>query len=243
MADETTVLRRLQNAPADRKTLTAADFDRSLGTSGSRSLLAEFQAERAIAVRAGKPFDLSVVATETFSTDGSGTQQTFNLSHDLIDSDAVGTTFLLYSGNTVASADSVDYAGDSFDYTDGGSVEDLTVYYTAGDQARLEIQKVAPNGTPAPLWSEDVGMVHRRDQAKDPLEFDFSDPFEAVVPTDFTIEVYVDAPYTATLVGQDGDGGNDVEPATNALLDVPIIGAPGKIAGAGEVVRRKMAER
>lgn len=237
-------LKRLRKQPADTFRLIRSDFERSVGTSGQRSKIGSFKAERPVAIRDGRPFDVSVVATETFATNGTaGDQETFDLSNDLIDSNAVADSLVLYDDGAEVEPDAVDFGADSFSYTDGDTGSDLTVYYSAGDQARIDIQKVSPSGVPDTLFSGDVGLIHRRDQSKDPLTFGFNQGLQNVIPTDFTLEIYVDAPYSATIIGQDGDGDGDREPARNALIDINAIGAPGKVDGLAAAVRADSARR
>jgi hypothetical protein len=238
------VIDRLRRVDHDTTRLTQGDLDRSLGTADQRSRIATYKAERLFEVRQDRSFDLSVVATETKTTDGTADNtETFALGNDLIDSNAVADSLLLYEGSSRVEPDSVDFAANEFDYTSSGTDTTLTVYYTAGDQASIDIEKEAPSGSVEALWSDDVGMVHRRDQNKDPLSFGFRKPLQGVIPTDFRLNVYVTAPYTATLVGQDGDGNTTVEPAINALASFPIAGAPGTVEGAAKATRLSMAER
>jgi len=229
---------RLRDLPADPKNLTGGDWTRNDGTADQRTLIAEYKAQRLLSLRQGVPFDLSVLAVEQQTADGSEGSETFTLSHDLVESNMVATHVLCYgASNGQLNISSVDYDADSVTVDGAGPSEDLGFIYTAGAQALLEVQKVAPNGTPKTLFSEDVGMIHRRDQGKEPVMFDFEDWIEPLVPQDWKLEVYVDAPYRAALSATDVDGDNSEESAPHALISVPFYGAPGPVEGAGEVVR------
>jgi len=236
--NEQEALRALESVDTDEGALTKADFDTSAGTADQRSEVASYKTNRPLAVDQDRVFDLSLVAYETFTTDGTADNtETFNLSNDLVDSNAIGNSLVLYDDGAEVAPDSVDYGNDSFDYTDSGTGSELEVYYAAGEQARLEIQKVAPNGTPETLFTADLGMIHRRDFGKNPLRFDLDlSPFQPILPKNFELEVYVDAPYTVAFT--EGD-----TTATNALFDIPTLGAPSEIEGLASVVRSDMAER
>jgi hypothetical protein len=238
------VLDRIKSVPTDDGTLTRRDFDFSTGTPNSRTEIASYQTDRPIAIRHQDPFDLSVLAVEEFTTDGTGgNTETFNLSNDIIDSSVVGDNLVLFEGNSEVQPDAVDLGADSFDYTDDGTGNTLTAFYAAGDQALVSIQKVAPNGTPEELFSGDIGQIHRRDQNERPLTMDLQQsPFQAVIPTDYTIEVNVDAPYTAAFKADPDDDGTEVV-ASNGLVDVPFAGAPSSIPELSDVVRNDMARR
>lgn len=215
----------------------------SSGTPGERSLVASTQVKRAHTLVQDGILDLAPVAYETFSTDGSGTQQTFNLAHDLVESGATDQDLVLYANGSPADPDSVSYSGDSFDYTDGGAVEDLGVYYAAGDQANIEIRKEAPNGTHETLFSGDVGLMHMRDNAKDPVTFDLSlSKWQRFLPTNWRLEVYINAPYEVAWSKDSNGDGND-DPATNAILGIPHYQSSSTIEGLGEVARTDAARR
>ncbi|WP_436924961.1 hypothetical protein [Halosimplex amylolyticum] len=238
------VLERIKSVPTDKGALTRSDFAFSAGTPDQRTVIAEFQAERPYSIRHQDTFDLSLMARETFTTDGTADNtETFNLSNNLLESSTVGQSFALFEGNSRVKADSVDYDGNSFDYTDDGTDNTLTAFYAAGEQALVSIQKVAPNGSVEELFVGDIGQIHRRDQNDNPLTMDLdASPFQPIIPTDFSLEVAVNAPYTAAVTADpDGDGTEVTAP--NALLDVPHRGAPNKVPELAAVVRQDMARK
>ncbi|WP_435062393.1 hypothetical protein [Halobaculum sp. EA56] len=244
MADEKAVRKRLEAASVHRDQFGKGDFDFTAGTPGDRSRVARFQAKRAHMLRETEPVEYAIMAYETFTTDGTaGNTETFNLSNDLVDSGATDTNLVLYEGGARVQPDAVDIAGDSFDYTDDGTNNTLGVYYAAGEQAQLELVKEAPNGTKEPVDSRLINKIHLRDNAKEPITLDLSRSYwQRYVPTDWTLDLYVDAPYTAAFM-QDVDGDGEPEPATNAILSVPYSAATGSIDGLGEVVRTDAARR
>jgi hypothetical protein len=237
------IINRLRQLPADKDRFTKAEFTLTAGTSGSRTKVADVKLDRPVALDQMREMELSLVAYETFDTSGGGSQETFNLSNDLVDSGLVADSVVLYSDGTLTDPDSVDYANDSIDYTDGGSVETLTVYYTAGDQASVEVEKEAPNNNSEVVFSDDMGLIHRRDQNDDPLEFDLPlSQLQPVVPTDFRLKVYVDAPYEVAWA-KDPDNSGSGDTATNGVINFPVIGAPRPVDGLGRAVRQDIAGR
>jgi len=238
------IMQRLQQANTSPDNITSADFSFNAGSQGQRTTIAEFQPRRALSVDGNRPFDLSLVAYETHTTDGNaGDAETINLSHELIDSTVVTDSVVMYEGDTRVQPDSVDYAADQITYTDDGTNNTLTIYYTSGAQALVELQKVAPNGTPDVLFSADMGMVHRRDQGKEPITVDANQsPLHPVVPTDFKLELAIKAPYTFAFATDADDSGTEVV-ATNVLTDLPVRGAESPIEGLKQAVATDAARR
>lgn len=212
----------LDKIPSTRDTLATGEFTQEDGVPNERTTVAKTQFDRATAVQEGQ-YDLDLVAYESFSTNGTaGDTETFALGHDLIDADSVAEDFILYEAGTRATADSVDYAANSFTYTDDGTNNTLHVFYVASDQAHVEVRKVAPNGTYEVLDEADVGLINQRNQNKDPLEFEFDHQLQGVLPANWTLEVVVDAPYTVSWgVDTDGDGTDEAEPL-NQMIHAPI---------------------
>lgn len=213
----------LSQIPTATNRLSTSDFETSDSVAGERSRIATKLFRTAVAVQEGTTFDVDLVAYESFTTNATaGDTETFNLSNNLIDAASVADTFVLYENGTEVQPDSVDYSNDSFTYTDDATGNNLHVFYTAGDQAHVEVRKTAPNGTYEILEEGDVGLINRRDQNKSPLEFDFDHPLQGVIPTDWRLDVYVDGPYTIDWgIDTDGDG-EDEAVASNQLLSVPI---------------------
>ena len=212
------IVEKLAEIPTKPGTLRRDDFDASLhsGGSGETTILSK-RARQPFALRPGATYRVVPVARETFTSDGSGTQQTFNLSHDLFDSD-VSDDLVLFADGARVSPDAVDYGADSFDYTDGGAQEDLTVFYVAVTQAQVKLRKVAPGGSNSEtLVEHDTALINRRDPNRDPLEFSLTaSPLQRLVPKDWRLEWTVKGPFSA---GWDPD--TDPVPV-NFLVSVPI---------------------
>lgn len=212
------IVNRLANVATKPGTLRRDDFDASphSGGSGETTVLTK-RARQPFALRQGARYRVVPVARETFTSDGSGSQQTFNLSHDLIDS-RVSEDLVLFADGSQVSEDSVDYDADSFAYTDDGTTQDLTVYYVAATQAQVKLRKVAPGGSNSEtLVEHDAALINRRDPNRDPLEFTLdASPLQATVPKDWRLEWTVNGPFSA---GWDPD----TDPApVNFLVSVPI---------------------
>ena len=140
----------------------------------------------------------------------------------------------------VVSPDSVDYAADLFKYTDGGAVEDLTVYYVAATQAQLKLKKVAPGGSNSEtLVEHDTALTNRRDPNRDGLTFQFNQsPLQGTIPKDWRLEWTIDGPYGA---GYDPDA--DPVPV-NFLVSVPINRAQvAEVEGLGSAVGDDTSDR
>lgn len=225
-------------------TFTKRDFTLSAGAPNSREKVATVQVNRPHAVMSGRPVDLALMAYEEVTTDANaGDAETFTLSNDLVDSGATDQSLVLYDGDTLVQPDSIDYAADSFDYTDAGTNTTLGVFYAAGDQAMVEIEKEAPNGTTQTLWSGDLGLLHMRDHGKEPVTLALNGSYwEPFVPTDWNLNIYVNAPYTVRW-SKDLGGTGDEEEAINALLGVPVRKSADKIPGLARRTRLDAAER
>jgi len=234
------IVNKLADISTSPATLRRGDFEASPHSGGSgETVVLSKKARQPFALRRGVPYRVVPVARESFATDGSGTSQTFNLSHNLIDSD-VSDDLLVYADGAQASPDSVDYANDSFDYTDGGAAEDLTVYYVAATQAQLKLMKVAPGGSnKETLVEHDAALINRRDPNRDPLTFEFNQSkLQATVPKDWRLEWTIDGPFSA---GFDPD--TDPVPV-NFLVSVPINRASvAEVDGLGSAVSNDSSDR
>jgi hypothetical protein len=198
--------------------LATDDFSHEDGVANERSRVASYQFDRAVTAKDGDTFDLDIVAYESTSADGTaGNQETVNLSHDIVTSDSIPEDVVVFEGTNELAVDSVDYANDTIDVTPANANSTLHMFYAAGDQAHVEVEKTSPGGTSERLDEADIGLVNQRDQSKTPLRFDFQHPLQGVIPQDWTLEIYVDAPYTVAWTAE----GGDVEPP-NQLFSIPL---------------------
>lgn len=233
---------RVANADTSRTTITKAALSLESGAPGSRERVASVQFNRPHSLLEGYTLDLALLAYEEFTSDATaGDSETFDLSHQPVDSGATDP-FVLYDDGERVEPDSVDYEAETFTYTDAETGSTLAAYYASGAQAQVEVQKTAPNGTNETLLADDIGLVHMRDTAKEPLEFEFSHFWQSTIPQDWTLDIFVKAPYTVTFA-MDVDGDGQTEPATNAIVSFPAVQADENIDGLKRAVRMAAADR
>ncbi|WP_435332839.1 hypothetical protein [Haloarchaeobius sp. TZWWS8] len=233
------VQKQLENAPWKPGYISLRDWTFSTNTTGEKSVVATYAAPRPIRLREDREMDLAVPAYESFTTDGSGTAQTHSLSHDIIDTPAT-EALVLWSDGSPVQPGSVDYAANSFDYTDGGAAETLDVYYIPRNPAVVEFEKVAPGGGSTikqPLFEIPTAIAHTRDQSKDPLSFDLGRTgLQDTVPRKWVVQVSVNAPYTVKF--EESTRGTS---ATNALLSVPRAQTEARVPGLKDAVKADIA--
>jgi hypothetical protein len=234
------VIQRLQDTAATSQLLRWSDFTRYNGASGERSLLMEYEAELPIVFREDG-MRLVFVVVEEFTTDGSGNEQTFGLSNNLIET--VNTEDLvLFSDGSRARPNSIDYGANEFKYTDGGAAETLDAFYIVRDPVQIEIVKKAPRSqgnVEEVLYDEVTSLLHTRDQNQEPPAMDFAGdhPLTPVVPRKWSVQLYANG--SVAFANDDSDTGTDngVQ-AVNALLKIPINRAQEDVEGLTAAVRQ-----
>ena len=230
--DAQAVMQTLQQVPRRETQITPSDWSFQGTVMNQKDLFAEFQVETAHRIVPGRPIDIHVPAHETFQTSGNGNQETFNLSYDLVDAPAVVDDVVLYSDGNAASEDSLDYDADSFDYTDGGTVEDLDVFYLVSDQAEITLRLQDPKNFQNEPISVEGGRLNLRDQGRDPVTFEPSQPLEGVIPTDYNLEWYINAGYSFAY-----EGNQTGATADNLMLHLPVYRASQEVQGLRELKR------
>lgn len=232
----------LQNTPGDAKALSRRQMDLSDGTADERTEVASFRADVPFAVREGAAARLMFVAGEEFTTDGTADNtETFNLANNVVETSNTENV-VLYEGGSRVQPDSVDYSADSFDYTDDGTGNTLHVFYTARDPGAVTIEKVAPKTSSQvskELADDATSALADRDQNKEPVEFEFTHPLEGVVPMNWTLKIYVDAPFAVRW--DDSGLANPNDPndvASNAIIDLPIYQFERSVPGLEKAVKR-----
>lgn len=214
----------LKETPGDRTTLHRKQFDLTDGTAGERSLVAEYTANGVpFRVMEGVAGRIMFVTAEEFTADGTANTETHNLSYNIHESKNTQNLVLYSDGNRVQ-PDSVDYANNSFDYTDSGNSETLHAFYVARDPGAVTIEKVAPE-TDARLSQdlddETTSGLADRNQNKEPVKFNFTEPLQGVVPKNWKLRVYVDAPMPVRW-NDDNLSTTNGDVATNSLVSIPI---------------------
>lgn len=221
--------------------LSKSEFGVSPGSNGSRTKVAELQAGRPYAIENGKRVDLAFMAYEEKTAAG-GAPETFNLAHDLVESGATSDDVVVFVNGSEVEPAAVDYAADTVDVATNAD-DTVGFFYASGKQARIELQKTAPNGTHEVLWTGDVSLLHARNHNKDPVTFELNQSFlQSVIPKDWKLELYVDAPYV-TRFEKDVDGDGTPEKASNALLSIPVFGGSSEVDGLGAATRTDTARR
>lgn len=240
MASKQAVVQQLQKAGGQQKALSRTDMDLTDGVANERSLVASYKAKVPLAVRENAAARLMFVTAEEFTTDGTASNtETFSLAHNLVQTKNT-QNFVLYEDGARVQPDSVNYSGDSFDYTDDQTGSTLHAFYVARDPGAVTIEKVAPKASSQ--VSEEIGEdttsgLADRDQNKEPVEFGFMDPLEGVVPTNWKLNIYVDAPM-AVRWDDSGLTTSNGDEATNAIVDVPIFQFERNVPGLQKAVKR-----
>ena len=243
------ILTRLNDVPAATTQLRRGDFDLSNGTAQQRSKVAEYRAETPVFLRPNQPLRLAFATVEQFQTPGDGSQTSYNLNHNIIDTPNT-ENLLLYEAGDRVQPDSVDYAADSFTYTGPGSAEYLHAFYVFRGPVQIEIERQAPrsNGGLADVPLDEVtSLLHTRDQNQEPVTFDMDGsvhPLDLVIPQKWKIEVYAKGDVSGLEVAYDDSDTANPQGATarNALLTIPVRKAQRNVDGLAQAVKRRMIE-
>lgn len=235
------VVEALRKMPSRPTRLERDDFETFAGESGSRTLVASFEAPYPLVLRGDRPLRIIVTAFETFETDGSGSTQTFELTHDLVESPQSADVRVFADGER-AKPEAINYDDDEIEYADGGDVEELAVYYISGEDMEFEIEKEAPStdgSASERVFSTPLALMHQRDQDEQPRTFDVGQStLQPVVPTDWKLNVYTDGDYSVTF--EDDDTGTV---ARNAVLSLPIKQGNRPVDGLGREVAHDIVDR
>jgi len=223
----------LASVPRAKQKLSGSQMNLSTNTVGDPSVVAEYQVARPVGLRDGQPYEVDIPAYQSFTSDGTGgDSETFTLAHDLVDAESVPNDVVVFvEGTGYVNPDAVDYSNNTVDVTDPNANNPVHIWSMAGDQARLVVRKTSPKGVPEDVDEDDMGLKNLRNQHKDPLRFDFDQPYAGVVPTDWTIEIRIDAPYSVSW----SEAGGAAEP-TNARISIPIFRARDDIPGLGSFI-------
>jgi len=226
------VRNRLQNVTRDSYQLNRADwnFEPTSGN-GNRERFATFQSKLTHSLRPNRAIDFHIPAYETHDTAGGGVE-TVNLSHSITDAPAAVSNLVLYESGNRVEENSIDYANNQFEYDDGGTVDNLDIWYLSDEQAEIRLRLTAPKNHYNEPIVRDAGLMNLRDQMEDPVMFDPSDAFEGIAPGDYTFEWFVESNYRVRW-----DGDNNGTP-DNLLLSLPVWRTNQKVPGLDDVKRR-----
>lgn len=232
-------MQKLRETPGNSKTLGLRDFTTSDGTINERTLVASYEASGVpFAIRDGAAARIMFVTAEEFTADGTANTETHTLSYNLVETKNT-QNLVLYSDGSRVQPDAIDYANDSFDYTDGGASETLHAFYVARDPGSVSIEKVAPKSQASvseTLEEDTTSGLADRDQNKEPVEFEFTKPLEGVVPKNWELRIYVDAPVPVRW-DDSGLATSTGDTATNALVSVPIVQFEENVRGLSQAVK------
>lgn len=221
MASQQDAVEAVASAPHSPDRLRTDDWEQADAVADEETTIASVKPKRAIAFRP-EAYDLDIPAYESFPSDSTtGDTDTFDLSYFPMEAPDVAENAVLYEGGEkAASGDySIDYDANTLEYTGDETANDLHLWYFSAMQARIEMRKVAPNGTSEFLDRADLSLVNAQNTTEDPLEFDFDHALQPVVPAYWEAQVRVDAPYP---VKWEVDAADGTARADQLLADVPI---------------------
>lgn len=235
----------VRSASKDGMSLSKSEFALTNGVgTNKRTEIASYQADTPLVLNDQQPLMLALTAYDGFTTDGSAAnQETFNLSHDLVDTPNTEDLILFEAGNRV-NPDSVDYANNSFSYTDDGTNNALHAYYIPSDATDIEIVKQAPSSEgriEQRVYDASTALIHRTNLFKDGEAYDSHDaanPLKHVVPAKWDLVVYAKGDYAVTWDdSEDATNGSDGTTAENALFSLPVAQLSERIDGLSGAVR------
>ena len=239
------VMARLEEASVRNTSLAPRQFETATNSQGSTSEIAAFTADTAFALRTGRsnPLRLAIPAYESFTTDGGGSDQTFNLTYDIVASPDTQDAVVWFDGAYQGSPKSIDHDADSITVDGPGSAVTVHVYYIPGNAATFQIRKAMPGSkreASEKLYEANLGLIHNANQSEQPEFLELNESaLQRFLAADMDLDVRIKAPYQVRWEDPDGDG---TEP-TNALLQVPAQKANREVEGLRNAVSADMGNR
>jgi hypothetical protein len=237
------IMDQLKQVPASSTQLKRQQFNLTNGTANQRTKIAEYQAESPMFLRPDAPMRLAFTVVEQFQTPGDGTQTTYDLSSDVLQTPNTVPLALFEAGSRIQ-PDSIDYAGDSFTYTGPGSAEYLHAVYVPRDATRIDIERQAPRsqgGVNDVPYDDVTSLLHERNQNKEPPTMDADHLLDLVIPRKWKLQVYAEGP-----VGFDWDDSSTANAqgvtASNAILTVPVRKATTDVKGLSQAVKQRIID-
>lgn len=236
------VMARLEGANVRNTTLSPRKFETSTNSQGSLSEIASLVADTALAARAGRsnPLRVAIPAYQSFTTAGDGSDQTFTVTHDLVECPDTQDVVVWFDGDYQGSPKSIDHDADSFTVSGPGSAVTVHAYYISGKAATFQLRKKTPSAkqsSNAKLYEANLGLVHQANQSEQPEYLSLGEsPLERFIASDMELTARIDAPYQVRWTDPDGD---DTEP-TNVLLQVPAQKANKEIEGLRSAISADM---
>lgn len=238
------VMDRLAEADVRNTSLSPRQFETATNSQGSTSAIATLIADTALALRTGRsnPLRIAIPAYQSFETAGDGSEQTFTVTHNLVESPDTQDVVVWFDGEYQGSPTAVDHDADEFTIDGPGAQQTVHAYYISGKAATFEIRKKTPSAKQtanAKLYEANLGLVHQANQSEQPEFLSLNDsPLERFVASDMELAARIKAPYQVRWSDPDGDG---TEP-TNALLQLPAQKANREIEGLGSAISADMGQ-
>lgn len=256
MADLLQTARAVDDAPKKLNKLKKSEFDLSEGSTNQRTRIASYEAEVPL-VLTERAMALAFTVVEEFQTNGTADDtETFNLANDAIQTPNTNDFLLYESGNRVQ-PDSVDYAADSFDYTDDGTGNFLHAYYVPREATQVEIEVKAPKshgGVSRTVYDDVTSLLHERNQQKEPPRMSFDAPegarsdrqqgaqaLQRVLPRKWRLDVYQNGPVAFSWTDAD-EANSQGTTATSALLTMPVARLSQQMPELAAAVRQSIVE-
>jgi hypothetical protein len=240
------ILAALKQVPRNPASLSPQQFDElAVNSQGVRSRIGRYRATSVHKLQTGRahPLSLAIPAYQKETTDGSGTAQTFALSHDVIDSPATEPVVVWLGGDYYGAPDSIDFETNEITVTGPGAATSVHIYYVSSKAATFEIRKSVPGSSSDSserLYEGNLGLIHTTNQSEQPEYFHLSkSELQPFLGTDMTLDVYLKAPYTVRF--EDGDG--DETYPTNSLLTVPVLKGQSTVPGLTGLIKQDMGSR
>jgi len=235
------IMQQLRQVPASRQKLRKSDFDLTNGTASERTLIAEHKVKTPTVLRPDRGARLAFTTVEEFQTPGDGSQTTYDLTHDIIETPNTDN-LVLFEAGSVVQPDSIDYSADSVTHTGPGSAEYLHAAYVPRDPTLVEIERQAPRaqgGMSDVVLDEPTSLLHPQDQNQDPPEFLGSHPLDFAVPKNWKVQIYANGP--VPFEWDDGAESNSQGAvARNAVISLPVRRAGSDVEGLSQAVKRRI---
>ncbi|SFR59624.1 hypothetical protein [Halorubrum sodomense] len=236
------VMDRLADANVRNTTLAPRQFETSTNSQGSLSDIAALVADTALALRTGRsnPLRIAIPAYQSFTTAGDGSDQTFQVTHDLTECPDTQDVVVWFDDAYQGSPKSVNHDTDEFTVSGPGSAVTVHAYYIAGDAASFDIRKKTPSAKTTnseKLYEVNLGLLHDANQSEQPEFLELNESkLQRFLASDMELTARLKAPYQIRWTDPDGDG---TEP-TNALLQVPAQKSNGEISGLTSAISADM---
>jgi len=235
---------RLADLTRHPNTLNVRDFNTSSNQTGEASEIAAITADTPIALKGGRknPLKWAIPAYQSFTTGGDGSEQTFDLSHSLLDPPDTQAVVVWFGGD-YQGVPTFDTEANTITVDGPGSAETVHAFYITDEYATVTLRKEHPSaktGGYERVYETNLALVQPRNQNEQPEYLSVSEsPLQRFVAADMELIVRIDAPYTVRFEDPDGDGAT----ATNAIVQVPALKGADTVAGLSSEIKADMGGR